>query len=102
MKATPIDTRRWRILHRYRYGSGVIQERYTDRHMPKLLNLNGAAEVLGVSPQYVHRIAERGELPGAKIGASWFFRRIVVERMRDRRAANDEGPAAEANEAPKP
>ncbi|WP_250029918.1 helix-turn-helix domain-containing protein [Paractinoplanes maris] len=70
----------------------MIQERYTDRHMPKLLNLNGAAEVLGVSPQYVHRLAERGQLVGAKIGASWYFRRVVVERLRDQRAGNDEGP----------
>jgi len=75
----------------------VIEERYTDRRFPKVLNLNGAAEVLGVSPQYVHRLAERGELVGAKIGASWFFRRIVVERARDQRAAKqakEEAPPA--------
>jgi excisionase family DNA binding protein len=63
----------------------VISERYTDRHMPKLLNLNGAADVLGVSPQYVHRLAEREELQGAKIGASWIFRRVTVERFKEQR-----------------
>lgn len=73
----------------------MIQERYTDRHMPKLLNLNGAADVLGVSPQYVHRLAERGELVGAKIGASWVFRRVVVERLREQRAPKEEAPSTE-------
>jgi excisionase family DNA binding protein len=73
----------------------VIPERYTDRHMPKLLNLNGAAEVLGVSAQYAHRLAERGELVGVKIGASWLFRRVVVERLRDQRAGNHSAPQPE-------
>lgn len=90
MKGRRIDTQRWRISNLIRYGSPVIAERYTDRHIPKLLNLNGAAAVLGVSPQYVHRLAERGELPGAKIGASWMFRRVVVERLRDQRASKEE------------
>ncbi|MEU4558451.1 helix-turn-helix domain-containing protein [Actinoplanes sp. NPDC023936] len=63
----------------------MTQERYTDRHMPKLLNLKGAADVLGVSAQYVHRLAEREELPGLKLGASWIFRRVVVERFKERR-----------------
>lgn len=74
----------------------MISERYTDRHMPKLLNLNGAAEVLGVSPQYAHRLAERGELVGAKIGASWLFRRTVVERLRaQRNGENSSAPQPE-------
>lgn len=63
----------------------MVQERYTDRHMPRLLNLNGAADLLGVSAQYVHRLAEREELPGLKLGSSWIFRRVVVERLRERR-----------------
>lgn len=77
----------------------MIPERYTDRHMPKLLNLNGAADLLGVSAQYVHRLAERGELVGAKIGSSWVFRRTVVEKLdRQRRCIphNESGPPAEA------
>lgn len=78
----------------------MIPERYTDRHMPKLLNLNGAANLLGISPQYVHRLAERGELIGAKIGASWMFRHVVVERYRDQRTGGHEkAPPAEADGA---
>lgn len=77
----------------------MIHERYTDRHMPKLVNLNGAAEILGVSPQYVHRLAERGELVGAKIGASWVFRRVAVERLDRQRRGHEEAPPTEASEA---
>ncbi len=70
----------------------MIQERHTDRGLPKLLNLKGAADLLGVSPQYVHRLAERGQLVGAKIGASWIFRRVMVERLK---AQRDGAPPAE-------
>jgi excisionase family DNA binding protein len=62
-----------------------MEERYTDRRMPKLVNVEGAAEILGVVPQYAYRLAEQGQLPGAKIGHAWIFRRVEVERVRDRR-----------------
>lgn len=65
---------------------------HTDRHLPELVNLNGAAEILGVRAQYVHRLAERGQLVGQKVGASWIFRRIVVERLRDQRAGKEDAP----------
>lgn len=68
--------------------------RWTDRHLPELVNLNGAAKILGVVPQYVHRLAERGQLVGQKVGASWIFRKVVVERLREQRA-KDETPPAE-------
>ncbi len=69
----------------------------TDAAMPKLVNLNGAAELLGVSPQYAHRLAERGQLIGAKFGASWMFRRAVVEKLdRQRRGETGKAPPAEA------
>jgi hypothetical protein len=53
--------------------------------MPDLVNVNGAARILGTTPQFVHRLAEADQLPGAKIGSGWFFRRSVVERLRDQR-----------------
>ena len=68
---------------------------HTDRHMPELVNLNGAAEILGVRAQYVHRLAERGQLVGQKVGASWMFRRAVVERFREQRASKTEAPPTE-------
>lgn len=72
----------------------VVHIRYTDRRMPRVLNLQGAAELLHVSPQYVHRLAEAGRLVGVKVGSSWFFREAVVERFRDQRQKNAP-PAAE-------
>jgi phage terminase Nu1 subunit (DNA packaging protein) len=73
------------------YRSNVTKDpHHTDRHLPKLVNLNGAAEILGVRAQYVHRLAERGQLVGQKVGASWMFRQAVVERLRDQRAGGKE------------
>lgn len=56
-----------------------------DRHIPDLVSLTEAAEILDVVRQYVHRLAERGQLVGAKVGSTWVFRRVVVERLRDQR-----------------
>ena len=63
----------------------MIQQRKTDRHLPEMLNLNGAADLLGLSPQYVHRMAEREQLVGYKIGSAWWFRKAVVERLKAQR-----------------
>lgn len=60
-----------------------MEERYTDRRMPRLVNVEGAAEILGFVPQYVYRLAESGKLKGARIGSAWIFRRAVVEKLRD-------------------
>lgn len=57
----------------------------TDARMPDLVNVDGAARILGTTPQFVHRLAEADQLLGAKIGSGWFFRRSVVERLRDQR-----------------
>lgn len=58
-----------------------------DRHIPDLVSLTEAADILDVVRQYAHRLAERGQLVGAKVGGTWVFRRVVVERLRDQRNA---------------
>jgi excisionase family DNA binding protein len=60
-----------------------MEERYTDRRMPRLVNVEGAADILGFVPQYVYRLADSGKLKGARIGSAWIFRRVEVERFRD-------------------
>lgn len=72
----------------------MIEQKKTDKRLPDMLNLNGAAELLGLSPQYVHRLAERKELIGYKIGSAWWFRKAVVERLHQRRAGHDNAPPA--------
>ena len=57
-----------------------------DRHIPDLVDLQEAGAILGVSKTIAHRLAERGDLIGAKVGNKWAFRRVVVERLRDKRS----------------
>ena len=65
----------------------MIEQKKTDKRLPDMVNLNGAADLLDLSPQYVHRIAERGQLVGYKIGSAWWFRRAVIERFKAQREA---------------
>ncbi len=41
---------------------------------PEVLDVDGAAKVLGVSRWLVLRLARQGEIPGRKIGREWRFR----------------------------
>lgn len=56
-----------------------------DRHIPDVVSLTEAAEILGVSRAAVHKMAMKGQLVGAQAGTTWIFRRVVVERTRDGR-----------------
>jgi excisionase family DNA binding protein len=55
-----------------------------DPHIPDLVSLKEAAEILGVSRQMTHKLAVKGELRGARVGEAWAFRRVAVQRMRDK------------------
>lgn len=56
-----------------------------DRHIPELVGLEEAAELIGVSKTYAHRMVMRGELRGRRVGKVWVFRKVVAERMGDQR-----------------
>jgi excisionase family DNA binding protein len=43
-----------------------------------VLTLEGVAELLAVEPELVAQLAERGELPGRRIGGAWRFARSAV------------------------
>ncbi|GHV19378.1 PTS fructose transporter subunit IIA [Planctomycetales bacterium] len=47
-----------------------------------LLNLDEVARILQLSPAAVVALAEKGELPGGKVGEAWRFRRADVEKQR--------------------
>jgi hypothetical protein len=51
-----------------------------DRHIPDLVSAAEAAETLRVTRQAVQLMANNGQLLGAKVGNTWVFRRVVVER----------------------
>lgn len=52
-----------------------------DRHIPDLVSLAEAADIMGVSRQAAHKMVAKGQLRGARIGTTWVFRKIVVEKM---------------------
>ena len=41
---------------------------------PEVLNVEGAARVLGVSRWTILKLVRRGDIPGVKVGKSWRFR----------------------------
>lgn len=56
----------------------------TDSTLPELVDISGAAELLGVSRQAVHKMVERGDLPGRQLnGRTWVFARTRVEALAD-------------------
>lgn len=64
-----------------------------DPRIPDLVGLEEAAAVLGVVKQYAQRLVKAGQIPGAIIGRNTYvFRRSVVERLRDQRAADSKKP----------
>jgi excisionase family DNA binding protein len=58
-----------------------------DRRIPDLVSVTEAAEMLGVTRQAVLLMAGNGQLPGRKVGATWVFRRAVVEDAQTKRGA---------------
>lgn len=54
--------------------------------MPRSLWAEQVAEVLGVSKMTVYRLAEKGTLPGFRVGRNWRFMSVDVEAyLRSRR-----------------
>ena len=62
--------------------------------MSEILTVEQAAEYLQLDPETVRRAARRGELPGARIGRRWRFRKedldaLFVEAVIDRELAEE-------------
>jgi len=53
---------------------------------PEVMNLNQLAAYLQLSPQTIYKKVERGEIPGAKIGRQWRFKRAVIDEWLERTA----------------
>jgi excisionase family DNA binding protein len=64
-----------------------------------VLTLEGVAELLAVEPEIVAELAERGELPGRRIGGGWRFARAAVLdwlAAADEPGSGRDGPGAPA------
>ncbi len=57
-----------------------------DPRIPDLVSLQEAADILGLKRAMTHRLVQQGELRGRKIAGAWLFRRVVVEKLRDKRS----------------
>jgi excisionase family DNA binding protein len=67
----------------------------------KFINLDEAAQMLGVSPDTLSEMRDRGKVHGYRDGASWKFKPEEIERLiADREAAEQEGDFAEVDEDP--
>ncbi|MDY7039634.1 MAG: helix-turn-helix domain-containing protein [Chloroflexota bacterium] len=47
--------------------------------MPEILTVDELAEYLKMSRAKIYQMAQRGELPAAKIGAHWRFRKDIID-----------------------
>ncbi|MEU5157269.1 helix-turn-helix domain-containing protein [Glycomyces sp. NPDC021274] len=56
-----------------------------DRHIPPLMSVTEAADELDMTPQGVRKAAARGQILGRKVGSTWVFRRVTVERAKAQR-----------------
>jgi hypothetical protein len=68
-----------------------------DRRIPDLVSASEAASMLGVTRQAVQLMANNGQLLGAKAGATWVFRRALVEAEAGRRRERDGPPLADSD-----
>lgn len=53
----------------------------------QLMTVEEVAKYLQLNPQTVSRMAARGELPAAKVGRHWRFRREILDKFLDDEAA---------------
>lgn len=56
------------------------------REFPEVMNLNQLAAYLQLSPQTLYRKVECGEVPGAKIGRQWRFKKTVIDEWLEQTA----------------
>jgi len=44
----------------------------------EILNIEGAADLLGVSPTLIYKLARKSQIPGTKIGRAWRFHKPTL------------------------
>lgn len=70
----------------YSSGIGIVQEK-------DILTIKDVAEHLQVSERTVSDWAQKGEIPCGKLGNSWRFKRVEVERWLDEKLTGKPKPA---------
>lgn len=65
----------------------------SEHPMPQLMNVEEVAAYLRVATATVYRLAQRGEIPAAKVGRVWRFQKEVIDLWLKQQQSN---PIAEA------
>lgn len=74
-----VDRREDGVTVDTRGDGGLVLGHHAFRaHEPDVLTLDEVAELLGVEPARIAELAQRGELPGRRIGEAWRFARGAV------------------------
>ncbi|MFA7257174.1 MAG: helix-turn-helix domain-containing protein, partial [Kiritimatiellales bacterium] len=60
----------------------------------EIMTIEEVAEYLRVSERTVYDWAQKGQLPGGKLGTTWRFKRGDIEGWVNRRISTASGPAA--------
>jgi hypothetical protein len=61
-----------------------------DPRIPDLVSLAEAAKIMRMTKQAAHKMVLKGQLRGARIGTTWVFRRVVVQRFHKAGTEEDE------------
>lgn len=70
----------------------------SEKSVPSVMNVEEVAEYLRLAPATVYRLANRGEIPGAKVGRVWRFQRATIEEwLTKQEASNIASTEATAN-----
>jgi excisionase family DNA binding protein len=66
--------------------TAAVTRNEAQREFHEVMNLNQLAAYLQLSPQTLYRKVECGEIPGAKIGRQWRFKKAVIDEWLERTA----------------
>lgn len=53
---------------------------------PEIMNIEELAEYLKVSTSSLYKLAQRGDVPGQKVGKHWRFRKETIDRWLDKQS----------------
>lgn len=58
----------------------------SEQPIPQVMNVDEVAAYLRVATATVYRLAQRGEIPAAKVGRVWRFQKQVIDRWLETQA----------------
>lgn len=53
--------------------------------MPELINPDKASELLDLSPQWIRKLLQKGDIEGQKLGRNWVITREVIEAYKEKK-----------------